>query len=47
MWDTRVGTCTATRHGHAGPVLGFATSPDGALVATASDDRTSRVFKMA
>jgi WD40 repeat protein len=27
--------------------LGFATSPDGALVATASDDRTSRVFKMA
>ena len=34
-------------HGHTGVILGLAVSPDGTLVATASKDRTARVWDVA
>ena len=46
LWDTRASTCQAVKYGHTRGVLDFAVSPDFRTVVTASDDHTSRVFRM-
>ena len=46
LWDTRASTCQAVKYGHTRGVLELAVSPDLRTVVTASDDTTSRVFRM-
>jgi WD40 repeat protein len=43
-WDPTTGALRATLSGHHGPVYAVAFSPDGALLATASSDGTTRIW---
>ena len=44
MWDATSGKELLTLTGHTSRVLGIAFSPDGTRLATASVDRTARVY---
>ena len=47
LWDPASGQLTATLEGHASPVNAVAFSPNGTLLATASDDRTVGLWEPA
>jgi len=44
LWDGRTGKCVRMWSGHHDTILDFAISRDGRMVASASDDATSRIF---
>uniref|UniRef100_A0A7S1X1M1 Anaphase-promoting complex subunit 4 WD40 domain-containing protein n=1 Tax=Tetraselmis chuii TaxID=63592 RepID=A0A7S1X1M1_9CHLO len=44
-WDIRTGTCVRELRGHTQGILDMAVSPDFSMVVTASDDRTSKMFR--
>lgn len=46
VWDVRSGRRLHTFRGHAAPVRALAVSPDGALMATGSEDRTVRLWNL-
>jgi WD40 repeat protein len=45
VWDGRDGSCVAALTGHTDGVLDIAIS-DGSVVLSASDDKTSRLFRL-
>ncbi len=47
VWEAASGRLLATLSGHSGDVTGVAWAPDGARLATASDDQTARVWEAA
>ena len=47
IWDALTGATLMTLKGHAGTVNGCAFSPDGTLLATASDDGTVKIWLLA
>ena len=44
IWETRSGKLIQTYQGHSAPINALRWSPDGSLIASASDDRTVRIF---
>jgi WD40 repeat protein len=44
VWDVRSGAVVSTPPGHSGPVTAVALSPDGARLASVSDDGTLRIW---
>jgi WD40 repeat protein len=47
VWDTQRGDCVSTLKGHTDAINGLAFSPDGKSLATASSDRTVKVWDVA
>jgi WD40 repeat protein len=45
VWDTSTGAHVRTLHGHTDDVISGAWSPDGSLLATASNDDIARVWR--
>ena len=45
-WDARTGTCIRAFHGHQDAIQSLATSADGSMVISGSEDQTARVFSM-
>src|SRR5437773_10160600 len=47
LWDATTGRVAGELKGHAGPIINLVFSPDGRRIATASHDRTAKVWDAA